>query len=89
MRTERFEGQTAIVTGGASGIGLAITRRLVDEGAQVMVADLDPERLAAVSSEFGSDVGTARVDVRIEQDLVDLVGAACERGGRAVGQTAI
>ncbi|GEK79155.1 short-chain dehydrogenase [Agrococcus baldri] len=38
-----FDGQTAIVTGGASGIGAAITRLLIESGATVYVADVDPE----------------------------------------------
>ena len=38
----RLEGRVAIVTGGAGGIGLATVRRLASEGAQVVVADVDP-----------------------------------------------
>ncbi len=40
----RFEGRTAIVTGGARGIGLAISTRLASEGARVMIADIDDAR---------------------------------------------
>jgi 7-alpha-hydroxysteroid dehydrogenase len=42
-------GKTAIVTGSASGIGLAIARHLVDKGANVMFADVDEERLGGRS----------------------------------------
>ena len=38
---QRFKNQTAIVTGGANGIGLATARRLASEGAAVAVADMD------------------------------------------------
>jgi D-sorbitol dehydrogenase (acceptor) len=41
MTEKRLSGKVAIVTGGASGIGLATTQRFAREGARVMVADLD------------------------------------------------
>ena len=40
---DRLNGRVAVVTGGASGIGLASVRRLASEGARVVVADLDSE----------------------------------------------
>jgi NAD(P)-dependent dehydrogenase (short-subunit alcohol dehydrogenase family) len=45
----RFEGKVAIVTGGASGIGLATVNRLASEGARVVVADLHEEKAAAAA----------------------------------------
>lgn len=50
----RLDGKVAIVTGGASGFGAGIVRKFVAEGAQVMIADLNPEMAAAVASEFGA-----------------------------------
>lgn len=52
----RLAGQTAIITGGASGLGRAIVARFVKEGAKVVVLDRSPERLASVEAEFGSAV---------------------------------
>ena len=50
----RFEGRRAIVTGGASGIGLAVAARLRNEGAKVSLWDLNPEALAKAKAETGA-----------------------------------
>lgn len=47
----RFSGRRALVTGGGSGIGLAVVQRLIGEGASVVVADLDPAKAAAEGAE--------------------------------------
>jgi NAD(P)-dependent dehydrogenase (short-subunit alcohol dehydrogenase family) len=57
-----LDGQTAVVTGGGSGIGRATCRRMAEEGARVAVVDLDGESAEAVAKEidglaFGVDVG--------------------------------
>src|SRR5688572_13542964 len=51
----RLEGRTALVTGGASGIGAATVRRLAAEGARVAVCDLNLERAREVAAEIGAD----------------------------------
>jgi len=62
----RFEGKLALVTGGASGIGLATAERLLDEGATVVIADLDGE------------AATAAVDALRERGLESAHAAACD-----------
>ena len=52
----RFEGRIALVTGGASGIGEALVRLLVSEGARVVIADTDVERGAMLVDEIGADI---------------------------------
>ena len=47
-------GKVALVTGGASGIGLAVARRFLAEGAQVVIGDRDQAALDAVGSELGA-----------------------------------
>lgn len=66
----------AIVTGGASGIGLAAARALMDEGWQVLVVDLGEENLEAVDKILGpagDRVWFERLDVSNEDDVVRVV----------------
>ena len=55
----RFAGRTAVITGGASGIGLAIARRYLVEGGRVVANDINPERVAALAAEDASDTATS------------------------------
>lgn len=71
-----LSGKTAIVTGGAMGIGLGITSRLAEAGAKVMIADTNEEegKKAAVElSGKGLKVKSAKCDVSSEADVKNLV----------------
>jgi 3-oxoacyl-[acyl-carrier protein] reductase len=80
--SERFEGMTAIVTGGASGIGLAIARRFVAEAGRVALWDVDPARLKAATAELGEKSIAEHVDV---VDPADVERAA-KASNAALGQ---
>ena len=61
---KRFEGMTAVVTGGASGIGLGVARRIAAEGGRVSLWDVEPASLKAATAEIGAVMSRAdRVDV--------------------------
>lgn len=77
----RFDGKVGVVTGGASGIGLATVRRFVAEGAQVVIGDIDQAGLDAVVEQLGDRVAALRCDVSVESDVKELVGTAVERFG--------
>lgn len=77
----RFAGKTAIVTGGASGIGAAFVRRFVAEGGSVMIAELDVERAAAFAAELGPQAACELVDVAEAEAFEPLAGKTVERFG--------
>ncbi len=76
---ERFSGRTAVITGGGSGIGLATARRLAEEGARVVVADIDDTAGAAAAAEVGGLF--VRTDVTSEEQVEALFAAAAEHYG--------
>ncbi|WP_166903895.1 3-oxoacyl-ACP reductase FabG [Mycobacterium sp. DL440] len=76
-------GQTAVVTGGAQGLGLAIAKRFIDEGARVVLGDVNLEATEAAAQELGGpEVATAvRCDVTSSAEVEALVQAAVQRFG--------
>ncbi|KAI0539157.1 hypothetical protein GGR58DRAFT_257749 [Xylaria digitata] len=63
---------TAIITGGASGIGLALTKKCVGYGMRVLVADWDEKNLDATKSTLGDQISTIKIDVGKTEDWVAL-----------------
>ena len=80
-RPGRLDGKVALVTGGASGIGLVAVERFVAEGARVVVGDVDGARLAEVAQAHGDAVATRRCDVTAEADVEALARLAVDRFG--------
>lgn len=83
--SERLEGRVAIITGAASGIGLASARLFVQEGARVGLGDIDGNRLTqAVDSidASGERAFGVTVDVSNSADVKQLVDTTLERYGR-------
>jgi 3-oxoacyl-[acyl-carrier protein] reductase len=76
----RLEGRVAIVTGGGHGIGKAYARRLADEGANIVIAELDGPAGERVAAELG---GLAvATDVAIEDSANEMARRTVERYGR-------
>ncbi len=77
----RMQGRRVLVTGGASGIGLATARRFIAEGARVALLDRDDKALASAATELGDKAWTVHADVTSESD----VGAAVEGAANTLG----
>jgi 3-oxoacyl-[acyl-carrier protein] reductase len=78
---KRFVERCAVVTGGGSGIGLAISERLIAEGARLAVWDMDSARLQDLKHRFGSEVVTVIADIsklddveRAARESIDALG---------------
>jgi len=65
----KLEGKTALVTGGNSGIGLAIARRFAEEGARVFIAGRDQAKLDAAVAQIGARAEAIRADVTVSLEL--------------------
>ena len=79
--TPSFDGKVAVVTGAASGIGLATLERLVEAGARVLAADLDEGGGRDLERRFGGAVAFARCDVTRPDELKAAIDGAAERFG--------
>jgi cis-2,3-dihydrobiphenyl-2,3-diol dehydrogenase len=88
----RLEGESVLVTGGGSGLGLAVVDRFIEEGAHVTVLDRSAERLGALSGRHGVAIETVAGDVRVLADNQRAVDAALARFGKldcAIGNAGI
>ncbi len=78
----RLEGKVAVITGGASGMGLATVRRFIDEGASVVLADVQHEAGTRLEEELGASVCYQPTDVSKESDVEAAVDRAVSEFGR-------
>jgi NAD(P)-dependent dehydrogenase (short-subunit alcohol dehydrogenase family) len=76
-----LNGQVALVTGAANGIGRAITDRLVRDGATVVAGDLDDTALADLTAAHGDRVVPVRLDVTDEASVAAFADRAADLGG--------
>jgi len=79
----RFEGSGVLVTGGAAGMGRAIAEAFLGEGAKVVIADINEERVGRTAEELGSDgdVSSLGVDVTSEEQVGEMIRRGDEKLG--------
>lgn len=78
----RMDGKTALITGAGSGFGEGIARKFVEEGARVIVADIDDDAGARVAGSLGESARFVHADVSRDADMAAAVDAAADRFGR-------
>jgi len=81
----RFTQQVVVITGGASGIGEATARAIVEHGGRVVIADLQQEKGAALADELGTAAVFQRTDVTVEADIEAAVASAGQSFGGITG----
>lgn len=78
----RLRGKTALITGGASGLGRAVANRFIEEGAKICVVDLSQERLDEMQEQFGEAIVTVKADVRSLKANINMVERAITAFGK-------
>jgi len=79
--TGRLEGKVAIITGAASGIGASTARRFIEEGARVVIGDIQIGPGNALATELGNAAMFVKCDVTSEDDVAGLVDTAVDSFG--------
>ena len=77
----RLSGKKAIISGGASGIGAATARHFINEGAQVVIGDINVEKGQAFAAQYGDELSFVELDVTSAQSWDDAIERAQKHMG--------
>ncbi|MFA7078630.1 MAG: SDR family NAD(P)-dependent oxidoreductase, partial [Syntrophomonas sp.] len=78
----KIEGKTAIITGGASGLGEAVSRRLALLGAKVVLLDLNEVRGNALANELGDNVAFIKTDICSTEEIKQAIDFTKDKFGQ-------
>ncbi|MCP2072376.1 UNVERIFIED_ORG: D-sorbitol dehydrogenase (acceptor) [Pseudomonas lini] len=79
---KRLEGQSALITGSARGIGRTFAQAYINEGATVAIADIDLERAQATAAELGDSAYAVKMDVTDQASIDQAIDAVVARVGK-------
>ena len=79
---QQFLNQTALVTGAASGLGTAITRKLIQLGATVALVDINLEALKPIATQLGENAIPFQMDITDEMEVYNVVKSILEKLGK-------
>ncbi|MGX9566939.1 L-iditol 2-dehydrogenase [Pseudomonas sp. CFBP 5748] len=79
---KRLEGQSALITGAARGIGRTFAQAYINEGATVAIADIDLERAQATAAELGDSAYAVKMDVTDQASIDQAIDAVVARVGK-------
>ena len=77
-----FKGQVAVVTGAASGIGFALAKRLIVEGAKLILLDLNKDALEKAFGEYAEQVTLFAIDITKQGEVKSAIEIAAKKCGR-------
>ncbi len=77
----RLKDKTAVITGGAAGIGLAIVKLFVKHGANVIIADINPDTAQKNTAEIEGTIDIQKADVSVRSEIEDVLDTAATKYG--------
>ena len=80
-QSKRLAGKKALISGGASGIGAASAKRFIDEGARVVIGDINTEKGMEIAAQYGDELSFTELDVTSAKSWSSAITFATSKMG--------